>query len=230
MNNMNKVLITGGNKGIGLAIVKKYLKNNYDVYTTYNDDITFKRLDGVNYYQLNLASKESIDSLVRILPNIDILINNAGICDDDDIKNKTYESMHKVIDVDLTNTLYLTKEIINNKLLKGNIVFIGSDNALSENYPESIEYDAAKAGLIKVCEDLAIYLAPNVRVNMVAPGWVNTDMNSNMDLGYKKEVLRKLLLNRFADPEEVANVVYFITSNEASYVNAAIIPVNGGLK
>ena len=227
---MKKVLITGGNKGIGLELVKKYLNNDYEVFTTYCHDNMFNRIDNVKYYELDLAKKESIDILINEISNIDILINNAGICIDNDIHSKSYEEFKEVIDVNLTGTLYLTSEITKEKLTKGSIVFISSDNALTENYPESIDYDASKAGLIKVCEDFAKYLAPNIRVNVIAPGWVNTGMNNGIDEFYKKQVVNKLLLNRFAEPIEIANVVYFLTSDDASYINGATIKVNGGIR
>lgn len=227
---MKKVLITGGNKGIGLSLVKKYLDNNYEVLTTYCHDSNFNRIKSVKYYKLDLGGKVSIDQLVKQIDNIDVLINNAGICDDDDLQNKTYESMKRVIDVNLTGTLYLTQQIVKNKMIKGSIVIISSDNALTENYPESIEYDASKAGLIKVGEDMAKYLGPNIRVNMVAPGWVNTDMNNMMNDDYKAKIVDNILLKRFADGDEIANVVYFLTSDEASYVNGTTVVVNGGVK
>lgn len=227
---MKKVLITGGNKGIGLALVNKYLSNKYEVLTTICHDNNFKKNDNVKYYKLNLADKDSIDKFVEEINNIDVLINNAGICDDDDLFNKTYDGMKKVIDVNLTGTLYLTQQIVKNKMNRGSIVFISSDNALMENYPESIEYDASKAGLIKVGEDMAKYLAPKIRVNTVAPGWVKTGMNDDMSDEYKEKVIKGILLNRFAEPMEIANVVYFLTSNEASYVNGETIVVNGGIR
>ena len=227
---MKKVLITGGNKGIGLELVKKYLNNDYEVFTTYCHDNMFNRIDNVKYYELDLAKKESIDILINEISNIDILINNAGICIDNDIHSKSYEEFKEVIDVNLTGTLYLTSEITKEKLTKGSIVFISSDNALTENYPESIDYDASKAGLIKVCEDFSKYLAPNIRVNVIAPGWVNTGMNKGIDECYKKQVVDKLLLNRFAEKREIANVVYFLTSDDASYINGATIKVNGGIR
>ena len=198
--------------------------------TTYCHDNEFEKMSNVNYYKLDLSNKNSIDELVKKISNIDILINNAGICNDNDIHNKTYDDFKSVIDINLTGTLYLTSEITKTKLNKGSIVFISSDNALSENYPESIDYDASKAGLIKVAEDFAKYLAPNVRVNVVAPGWVKTSMNNGMNKDYQKEIVDKLLVNRFAEPEEIANVVYFLTSDEASYVNGATICVNGGIR
>ena len=227
---MKKVLITGGNKGIGSALVKKYLDNNYEVFTTYCHDKEFIRIPNVTYLEFDLDNKDSIDQVVNDISNIDILINNASICNDNDIHSKSFDDFKKIINVNLIGTLYLTSEITKNKLTKGNIIFISSDNALNENYPESIDYDASKAGLIKVADDFAKYLAPNIRVNVVAPGWVNTAMNKDMDKMYKEEVTNRLLMNRFAKPEEIANVVYFLTSDEASYVNGTTVCVNGGIR
>ena len=225
---MKKVLITGGNKGLGKSLVEKYLNNNYTIYATYNSDTNFTRIDGVNYLHLDLSSKESINDLVNNIEDIDILINNAGIANDDYIFNKDYDDFKRVIDINLLGTLYLTKEITKNKLKQGSIIFVSSDNALTSNYTEAIEYDATKAGIIKVCEDFAKFLSPNIRCNVVSPGWINTKMNEGLDKTYKKEIESNILLKRFAEPIEIANVIYFLTSDEASYINGANIVVNGG--
>lgn len=226
---MKKVLITGGTKGLGKSLVLKYLNNNYEVYATYHND-TYEKIPNVNYLKLDLENKNSIDELVDNLNEIDVLINNAGISDDDDIKNKTYESMQKVLSTNLLGPLYLSKRIATEKMNKGTIIFITSDCAFDNNYPEGIDYDASKSGLTKVIDDLAIYLAPNIRVIGVAPGWINTTMNKDIDDNYKKEQIKNILLNRFAEPDEISNVVYFLTSDEASYINKTTIIVNGGTK
>lgn len=225
---MKRVLITGGSRGLGKSLVLKYINNGYMVYATYNSNSDFEKIEGVNYLHLDLSNEESINNLVNNIDSIDVLINNAGIANDDYIFNKTYDDFKKVIDVNLLGTLYLTKEIVKNKLKNGSIVFISSDNALSSNYIEAIEYDATKAGIIKVCEDFAKFLSPNVRCNVVSPGWINTSMNEGLDDSYKKEIESSILLKRFAEPSEVANVVFFLTSDDASYINGANIVVNGG--
>ena len=222
---MKRVLITGGSRGLGKSLVLKYINNGYMVYATYNSNSDFEKVDGVNYLHLDLSNEESINNLVNNIDSIDVLIN---IANDDYIFNKTYDDFKKVIDVNLLGTLYLTKKIVKNKLKNGSIVFISSDNALSSNYIEAIEYDATKAGIIKVCEDFAKFLSPNVRCNVVSPGWINTSMNEGLDDSYKKEIESNILLKRFAEPSEVANVIYFLTSDDASYINGANIVVNGG--
>src|SRR5574344_660713 len=229
MIKMKKVLITGGTSGIGYALVKKYLNNNYEVYTTYCHELTNKE-NNVNYLKLDLNEKLSIDNLVTTINEVDVLVCNAGICIDDDLPSKTYEDIFKVINTNLTGNLYLAKEIATKKMQMGSIVFVASDCGINNGYPEGIDYDASKAGIIKVSDDLAKYLAPNIRVNTVAPGWVDTKMNIDLNVDFKKEQISKILLDRFAKPEEIANVIYFLTSEEANYINAATIVVNGGLK
>ena len=227
---MARVLITGGNSGIGLATVKKYLNNGYEVITTYCHNKDFNHLSNVTYYYLDLTSEESIDNLVNIIPTIDVLINNAGIASDKPILDKSFNEFITIIDTNLVGPLYLTKSILKTKLTKGSVIFVSSDNAINANYPESIDYDASKAGLIKISEDFAKSFAPNIRFNIVAPGWVETKMNQDMTEEYYKETIAKLLMHRFAKPEEIANVIYFLSSAEASYINGATIVCNGGLK
>ena len=103
-----------------------------------------------------------------------------------------------------------------------------STNAIDTYYPESIDYDASKAGINSITHNFAIKYAPNIRVNALALGWVDTDMNKDMSWLFRAHEEEKILLNRFASPEEVANVAYFICGDEASYINSSIIRVDGG--
>ena len=112
----------------------------------------------------------------------------------------------------------------------GNIVNISSTNGIDTYYPESIDYDASKAALISVSNNLANYLAPYVRVNTICPGWIDTRMNKELDKEFVKKEEEKILLGRFGKPEEIANLVDFLISDEANYINNSVIRIDGGKK
>ena len=164
------------------------------------------------------------------LGSVDILINNAGIALDNDFNLKTYEEFSKVVNTNLTGTYYLTKLLVKKINSGGEIIFVSSTNGVDTPYIESIDYDASKAGVISLMQNMANMLAPDLRVNAVAPGWVNTKMNETLSEDFKKAEEEKILLRRFADPEEIANVIGFLCSDNASYVNKTLIRVDGGLK
>ena len=111
----------------------------------------------------------------------------------------------------------------------GKIVNISSTNGINTIYPYSVDYDASKAALINLTKNLAIQFAPNVNVNSVAPGWVDTLMNTELSKSYLRKEKEKILLKRFAEPEEISNVVLFLASNKARYITSEIITVSGGL-
>ena len=147
-----------------------------------------------------------------------------------DFNLKTYEEFSKVVNTNLTGTYYLTKLLVKKINSGGEIIFVSSTNGVDTPYIESIDYDASKAGVISLMQNMANMLAPNLRVNAVAPGWVNTKMNETLSEEFKKAEEEKILLRRFANPEEIANVIEFLCSDNASYVNKTLIRVDGGLK
>ena len=117
---------------------------------------------------------------------------------------------------------------LNNKY--GVIINISSTNGIDTPYIESVDYDASKAGLISLSNNLANYLAPYVRVNTICPGWINTNMNKNLDKEFINKEENKILLGRFGNPNEVAELVFFLVSDNASYINNSIIRIDGGKK
>ena len=236
-------LITGASRGIGKACAIKFASNNYDVIINYNNSVN-EAEELKNYilekYDVNavcikadLSSEVEIKNMVKTIVDkfstIDVLVNNAGIAIDCLVEEKTKENFIKTLDVNLIGPFILTKEISKYINVNGSIINISSTNGIDTYYPYSLDYDASKAGLISLTNNLSQIYAP-IRVNAVAPGWVMTDMNKELDLEYIKEESSKILLDRFAEPEEIANVVYFLASDEASYINNSVIRVDGGKK
>lgn len=237
------VLITGASRGLGAAIAKVFAKNNHNVIINYNNseeeaNKLAQELEQYNVEVLPIKAditnekeiKDMVEQSIDKFNKIDVLINNAGIAIDTTFEDKTKENFMKTLDTNLVGPFLVTK-YVGEYMLKekqGNIVNISSTNGLDTYYEYSLDYDASKAGLISLTHNLALHYAPYVRVNCVAPGWINTEMNKNLDEEYKKEEERKILLNRFAEPEEIANVVYFLTTDEAKYINNETIRVDGG--
>lgn len=242
---MKTVLITGSTRGIGAAIAKKFAENNYNLILNYVNDTQNAELfkqELINKYNIEIllikadVSKETdvknmLNDSINKFGKIDILINNAGIAIDTIVENKTVDSFKKILDVNLIGPFltskYIGKSMYENK--SGKIINISSNNSIDSYYPESMDYDSSKAGLNILTKDFAKLYAPYVLVNAIAVGWTDTDMNKQMDIEYKKQEENKILLKRFAKPCEIANVVYFL-STEATYINSTIIKVDGGVR
>ena len=239
------VLVTGSSSGIGREIVRK-LATSYEVIIHYNNSegeaLELKNeLDRLYnkdtmVVRCDLSNEEEIDNMIEEIHtrynNIDILVNNAGIAIDTLVECKTKDNFIKTLEVNTIAPFLLMKKIgIKMKENKyGNIVNISSTNGIDTIYPESLDYDASKAALISVSNNMANYLAPYVRVNTVCPGWTNTRMTNDLDDRYRKSEEERILLGRFGNPEEIANVVKFLISDEASYVNNSVIRIDGGWK
>lgn len=241
---MNKwVLITGASRGLGAVTAKVFAENGYNVIINYNKrkDLASKlkeeleRVYKVKTYlvkcdiSLEEDVKRMIDEIKINIGNIDTLVNNAGIAIDSDINEKTSEGFMKVINTNLLGT-YLVSKYVKNIMMNGSIINVSSTNGIDTTYVESVDYDASKAGVISLTHNFAKYYMPNIRVNCVCPGWINTDMNKDLSPSFKREEEKRILLGRFAHPEEIGEVIYFLASDKASYINDAIIRIDGGLK
>lgn len=238
---MNKVvLITGGAKGLGVATAEVFAKHNYDVIITYLNSRDEAELlcshlhDKYNIiatsHKLDVTNEQDIDTLVSKIDKLDCLVNNAAYNNDCDIFDHTKYEFMKVLDANLVGPFLLSKKL--NPLLNksnGSIINIASKNGIDTFYPESVDYDASKAGLINLTKNLALAFAPNVRVNAIAPGWINTHNTSDMSEEFKTCELSKILLNRFAEPKEIAKLVYFI-AEEATYMTGSIVDCDGGVR
>ena len=245
MNFTNKVaLITGASRGIGASIAYNLAQHNCNICINYNNsykeanelkkEIETKYKVKVLIIKADITKEDEIinmvNTVIKEFNRIDILVNNAGIAFDSDIEAKNIENFHKILDTNLIGPFLISREVAKYMLKQkeGCIINISSTNGIDTYYEYSLDYDASKAGLISLTHNLSKMYAPLIRVNAVAPGWVNTDMNKELDEDYIKKEENKIYLNRFANPEEIAKVVTFLASEEASYINNEIIRVDGG--
>ena len=218
-----KVLVTGGARGLGLAISLYYLKMGHSVVVNYNNsiDLALKLKneygDRVSIVKADVSNEDDVKRMFDELGKLDVVVNNAGIAKDSDPMEKSAEEFLEVIKVSLLGTFLVSKYAVNH-VDKVCIVNISSTNALDTYYPESMDYDASKAGVISLTHNFSLYLRDRgIRVNVVCPDWIDTDMNLGMDEEYKKS------LGKFLKPEEVAKVVYDVSIDES--VNDAVIRV-----
>ncbi len=239
------VLITGAAGGIGSAIALKLAEQGYDLVLNYNrSELAAKQLQEKIVYdfhvrclciQADIAEEASVDRLVTAaeeqLGGIDILINNAGI----DLPNlfhlKTADEFRRVLDVNVVGAYNCARGVYRHMLEKeyGRIVNIASTNGINTYYPMCFDYDASKAALISLTHNLAIQFAPYVTVNAIAPGFIGTPKElAGYDEAFLKEETEKILLKRCGRPEEVASLVSFLISDEASFINNSVIRIDGG--
>ena len=218
-----KVLVTGGARGLGLAISLYYLKMGHSVVVNYNnsDEMALKLKseygDRVSFVKADVSNEDDVKRMFDALGKLDVVVNNAGIAKDSDPMEKSAEEFLEVIKVNLLGTFLVSKYAVNH-VDKGCIVNISSTNALDTYYPESMDYDASKAGVISLTHNFSLYLKDrDIRVNVVCPDWIDTDMNLEMDEEYKKS------LGVFLKPEEVAKVVYDVSVDKS--VNDVVIRV-----
>ena len=245
---MNKktVLVTGSSIGLGASIIRKFARNNYNVIINYNtniekaeqlaNEVNEKYLTDYLLVKCDITNEQEVQQMYNIIKekfgHIDVLVNNAGIAIDTTWEDKTKENFRKTLELNLIAPFFLTRlfadDMYKNK--QGKIINISSTNGIDSYYEFSLDYDASKAALINLTHNLANHYAPYINVNCVCPGWINTPMNEQLDDEFKQKELNKILLNRFANPEEIANLVYFLSTDEASYINDSIIKIDGGRK
>lgn len=230
---MRNVLITGGASGLGKELVKCFKNEGYNVIFTYFKTKPKYTL-GCTAIKCDLSKEEDIKRLLKEVKNIDILINNAAIEYNNDFYDKRKKTFLSTMEVNLYAPFILSREL--GKRMKerkyGKIINISSNNSLDKYDSSTFEYDASKAGLNILTKILAKEFAPFVNVNAIAPGWILTDKMKELDehLNHQltKDESKKILLNRFAECEDICNLVLFLASDKASYINSEIIRIDGG--
>lgn len=225
-------LITGGNRGIGLAIARSLAQDGFHVVIGSRSG---QVVDGFDSVAMDVSSAQSVDDAFSHVENTwgipEILVCNAGITKDALVMRMSDEDFEDVINTNLTGAFRVAKRATKGllKLKKGRLIFISSVVAMLGS-PGQVNYAASKSGLIGMARSFARELGSRgITANVIAPGFVETDMTSSLDDKRRQEIASSIPLGRFSDAQEIANVVSFIASTKAGYVTGAVIPVDGGL-
>lgn len=237
-------LVTGGSRGIGRATAIELSKEGANVIITYNSNeekakevIKEVEKNGVKGLAIkaDVSSEEDVKIMMKTIKSqfdsIDVLVNNAGVTKDNLLIRMKSEDWDKVINTNLKGVYLCTKAVVRGMMKKryGKIVNIASVVGISGNAGQG-NYSASKAGVIGFTKSIAKELGSRgINVNGVAPGFVETDMTEVLSEDIKEQSLKLIPLNRFAKPEDIANVVVFLCSEKANYITGQIINVDGGM-
>lgn len=225
-------LVTGGNRGIGLAIAQSLQSQGHRVVITYRTGTPPEGFDAV---KMDVTDGQSVDAAFTTIENEigqpEIIVANAGITKDTLVMRMSDEDFESVIDANLTGAFRVAKRATKGllKLKRGRLIFVGSVVG-SVGAAGQVNYSASKSGLVGMARSFARELGSRgITANVIAPGFVETDMTATLDEKRRNEIAGQVPLGRFCSAQEIAEVVSFIASNKASYITGAIIPVDGGL-
>jgi 3-oxoacyl-[acyl-carrier protein] reductase len=225
-------LVTGGNRGIGLAIAHSLKAAGHDVVVTCRSGTPPQ---GFKSVQMDVTSTESVDAGFASIEEQwgipEIVIANAGITKDGLVMRMSDEDFESVIDANLTGAFRVARRATKGllKLKRGRLIFVGSVVGAVGSAGQ-VNYSSSKAGLVGMARSFARELGSRgITANVIAPGFVETDMTATLDEKRRGEIAGSVPLGRFSTAEEIADVVTFIASPQASYISGALIPVDGGL-
>jgi len=225
-------LVTGGNRGIGLAIARSLQSEGHRVVITYRSGTPPEGFDAV---QMDVTDGQSVESAFAKIENEigqpEIIVANAGITKDTLVMRMSDEDFESVIDANLTGAFRVAKRATKGllKLKRGRLIFVGSVVG-SVGAAGQVNYSASKSGLVGMARSFARELGSRgITANVIAPGFVETDMTATLDEKRRGDIAAQVPLGRFCSAEEIAEVVSFIASSKASYITGAIIAVDGGL-
>lgn len=227
------VLITGGNRGIGRAIAEEFLRRGDRVAVTSRSGQGGP--EGALTVAADVTDGATLDAAIAEAEKengpIEVLVANAGITDDQLLLRMDDSSFEQIVDTNLTGAFRTVKRVIRSMIRKkkGRIVLISSVVGLYGS-PGQINYAASKSGLVGIARSLTRELGSRgITANVVAPGYIDTDMTAKLDDDLKVTYRKAIPAGRFAEPSEVARVVAFLASDDAAYISGAVIPVDGGL-
>lgn len=238
------VLVTGASNDIGASTVVEFASKGYNVVINY--DTSYQNAVELEKYVKSVLNVDTmiikadvssefevramIENIIDKFDKIDVLVNNATIIEDKPLMARSVDDFVKTVNTNLIGTFivskYASKWMMEKK--SGKIINVAAASGIDSYSSGTIDYDATKAGIVSLTKNFAVHLAPYVNVNAVAPGWVDTFTNNNLPIDAIENELHKILLKRFADPQEIAKVIYFLASEEASYINGEVIKVDGG--
>ena len=242
MINLNdkNIIITGASGGIGNSIVKKMHENGVNILATGTRIEKLEELkanfNNIKILKFDISQHEKIEEFINTATeelggSLDCIINNAGITKDNLTIRMSYEEWAKVIDINLTSTFLISKYSIK-KMLKnkyGKIINITSVVGHTGNVGQ-VNYTASKAGIVAMSKSLAIeYAKKNINVNCISPGFISTAMTDQIDEKFKETIIAKIPSNRLGKPEDIANAVNFLSSDQSDYINGETLHVNGGM-
>lgn len=234
-------IVTGASRGIGRATALLFAREGAKVVVNYasSEKSALDVVDEVERIGSEAVAvkcdisnedevREMMEKTIEFFGKVDVLVNNAGIAVDVPFFERSVEQWRRTLDVNLIGTFLCSKYVSERMEEGGNIVNISSTSGIDYFGPEEVDYAASKAGVIVMTKTLAEELAPKIRVNSVAPGWVNTEMNKDLPKGLVEEEVGKVFLKRFAEPEEIARSILFLACDDSGYVNGAVLKVDGG--
>ena len=237
---MKKILITGASGGIGSSIADKFLKHEYEMILTSSSNATLSKLKkkyGYNhhYYILDFKNPDENSIILKKISeehqDLDIIVNNAGITDDSLLLRMKTDQWNNVIQANLSSNFTIIKALLPNMIRNksGNIIGVSSVVATSGN-PGQSNYVAAKSGMIGFYKSIALEVASrNINVNVVSPGFIVSPMTNKLNENQKNVILEKIPMKRFGEANEIADLVYFLSSDDSKYITGQNIHINGGM-
>lgn len=236
---MKTVLVTGGSRGIGKAIVEKFAKEGFNVILNYaKSEAAASKIaeeySNVRIYRADISNKKEVQNMIEFATNefkkIDIVINNAGISSTGLLQDLSEEELNRILAVNINGAFFVTQAVLPQMISRheGKIINISSVWGMVGASNE-VAYSASKAALIGFTKALAKEVGPsNIHVNCIAPGIVMTDMVSDYTIEEFDDIRSNIPLNRIGSTEDIANLAYFLASKEADYITGQVISPNGG--